>query len=71
MEKMYITRLPRLDLLLLAAVYLATKAQHPKEGNHKAALRIISHMKSTINHGDKIASRIDFDTIAVVILVGS
>ena len=51
---MYIARLSRPDLLLLATAYLATKAQHPKEGNHNAAL-IISCMKATINHGIKTA----------------
>ena len=44
MAIMYIARLSRPDLLL-ATAYLATKAQHPKEGDHKAALRIISDMK--------------------------
>ena len=54
MAIMYIARLSRPDLLL-ATAYLATKAQHPKEGDHKAALRIISYMKATINHGIKIS----------------
>ena len=54
MPIMYIARLSRPDLLLGTA-YLATKAQHPKEGDHKAALRIISYMKATINHGIKIS----------------
>ena len=53
MSIMYLARLSRPDLLL-ATAYLATKAQHPKEGDHKAALRIISYIKSTINHGIKI-----------------
>ena len=44
-----IARLLRPDLLL-ATAYLATKPQHPKEGDHKTALRIISYMKATINH---------------------
>ena len=55
MAIMYIARLSRPDLLL-ATAYLATKAQHPKEGDHKAALRIISYMKATINQN--IMSRI-------------
>ena len=54
MAIMYIARLSRPDLLL-ATAYLATKAQHPKEGDHKAALRIISYMKATINHGIQIS----------------
>ena len=53
---MYIARLSRSDLQL-ATAYLATKAQHPKEGDHKVALRIISYMKATINHEIKIASQ--------------
>ena len=51
---MYIARLSRLDLLL-ATAYQATKAQHPKD--HKAALRIISFMKATINHWIKIVCK--------------
>ena len=54
MAIIYIARLSRPDLLL-ATTYLATKAQHPKEGAHKTALRIISYMRATINHGIKIA----------------
>ena len=54
MAIMYIARLSRPDLLL-ATAYLAKKAQHPKEGDHKAALRIISYKKATINHGIKIS----------------
>ena len=54
MAIMYIAGLSRPDLLL-ATAYLATKAQHPKEGDHKAALRIISYIKATINHGIKIS----------------
>jgi len=54
MAIVYIARLSRPDLLL-ATAYLATKAQHPKEGDHKAALRIISYMKATSNHGIKIS----------------
>ena len=50
MSIMYLACLSRPDLLLPTA-YLATKAQHPKEGDHKAAIRIIS---TTINHGIKI-----------------
>ena len=53
MSIMYLARLSRPDLLL-ATAYLATKAQRPKEGDHKAALRIISYIKTTINHGIKI-----------------
>ena len=54
MAIMYIARLSRPDLLL-ATAYLATKAQHRKEGDHKAALRIISYMEAKINHGIKIS----------------
>ena len=53
MSIMYLARLSRPDLLL-ATAYLATKAQHPKEGDYKAALRIVSYIKNTINHGIKI-----------------
>ena len=53
MSIMYLAHLSRPDLLL-ATANLATQAQHPKEGDHKAALRIISYIKSTINHGIKI-----------------
>ena len=53
MSIMYLARLSRPDLLL-ATAYLATKAQHPKEGDHKAALRIIAYIKATINHGVKV-----------------
>jgi hypothetical protein len=48
MAIMYLARLSRPDVLL-ATAYLATKAQHPKEGDYKAALRIISYLKATIN----------------------
>ena len=53
MSIMYLARLSRPDVLL-ATAYLATKSQHPNEGDHKAALRIISYLKSTINHGIQI-----------------
>jgi hypothetical protein len=48
MAIMYISRLSRPDLQL-ATAYLATKAKHHEEGDHKAALRIISYMSATIN----------------------
>ena len=54
MPIMYIARLSRPDLLL-ATTCLATKAQHPKEGDHQAALWIIFYMRATINHGIKIS----------------
>ena len=47
---MYVARLTRPDVLL-ATAYLATKAQHPKEGDYKAALRIISYLKGTTSYG--------------------
>jgi len=47
---MYVARLTRPDVLL-ATAYLAAKAQRPKEGDYKAALRIISYLKGTPNHG--------------------
>ena len=53
MSIMFLARLTRPDLLL-ATAYLAIKAQHPKEGDHKAALRIIAYIKGTINHGIKV-----------------
>jgi hypothetical protein len=53
MAIMYLARLSRPDVLL-ATAFLATKAQNPTEGDHRAALRIISYLKATINHGIKI-----------------
>ena len=53
MAIMYLARLSRPDVLL-ATAYLATKAQHPTEGDHRAALRIVSYLNQTINHGIKI-----------------
>jgi hypothetical protein len=53
MAIMYLARLSRPDVLL-ATAFLATKAQNPTEGHHRAALRIISYLKATINHGIKI-----------------
>jgi len=50
MAIMYLTRLTRPDVLL-ATAYLATKVQHPKEGDYKVALRIISYLKGTPSHG--------------------
>jgi len=47
---MYVARLTRPDVVL-ATAYLATKAQHPKEGDYKAALRIISYLHGTTSHG--------------------
>ena len=47
---MYVTRLTQPDVLL-ATAYLATKAQHSKEGDYKAALRIISYLKGTTSYG--------------------
>ena len=47
---MYLEKLTRPDVLL-ATAYLATKAQHPKEGDYKAALRIISYLKGTTIYG--------------------
>ena len=47
MEIMYVARLTRPDVLL-AITYLPTKAQHPKEGDYNAALRIISYQKGGI-----------------------
>ena len=49
MAILYVARLTRPDVLL-ATAYLATKAQHPKEGDYKA-LRIISYLKGTTSHG--------------------
>ena len=49
MAIMYVARLTRPDVLL-ATAYLATKAQHPKEGDYKAALRIISYLHGTISY---------------------
>jgi hypothetical protein len=46
---MYVVRLTRSDACL-ATAYLATRAQHSKEDDYKAALRIISYPKSTISH---------------------
>ena len=43
MAIMYVARLTRLDILL-ATAYLATKAQHRKEGDHKVALCIIFYL---------------------------
>ena len=48
MAIMYISRLSRPDLQL-STTYLATKAKRHEEGDHKAALRIISYMSATIN----------------------
>ena len=53
MAIMYLARLSRPDVLL-ATAFLATKAQNPTEGHHRAALRIISYLKATITHGIKI-----------------
>jgi hypothetical protein len=50
MAIMHVARLTRPDILL-ATAYLATKAQHPKDGDYKAALRIISFLKGTLSHG--------------------
>ena len=47
---MYVARLTRPDVLL-ATAYLATKAQHPKEGDYKVALRIISYLHCTTSYG--------------------
>ena len=41
-----VARLARPDVLL-ATANLVTKAQHPKEGDYKAALRIISYLQGT------------------------
>jgi len=46
---MYVARLTRPDVLL-ATAYLATKTQHPKEGDYKA-LRIIFYQKGTTSYG--------------------
>ena len=46
---MYVARLTRPDVVL-ATPYLATKAQHLKEGDYKAALRIISYLNGTPSH---------------------
>ena len=37
----YVEKLIRPNVILVTA-YLATKAQHPKEGDYEAALRVIS-----------------------------
>ena len=57
MEIMCVARLTRPDVLL-AKAYLATKAQHPKEGDYKAALRIISYLKGAPSHGIVINCRV-------------
>ena len=45
MAIIYVAGLNRSDVLL-ATAYLATKAQHPKEDDYKAVLRIISYLKA-------------------------
>ena len=49
MAIMYLARLTRPDVLL-ATAHLDTKAQHPKEGDYKAALRIISYLHGTTSY---------------------
>ena len=56
MAIMYVVRLTRPDVLL-ATAYLATRAQHPKKGDYKAALRIISYLKGTPSHGIVVPCR--------------
>ena len=57
MAIMYIARLSRLDQLL-ATAYLATKSQHPKQGDHKAAsLKYILHESNNKPWNQKIMSR--------------
>jgi hypothetical protein len=53
MAIMYLARLTRPDVLL-AKSYLTTKAQQPTEGDHGPALRIVSYLNETIDHGIKI-----------------
>ena len=50
MAIIYVARLTRPDVHITTA-YLATKAQHPKEGDYKAALRIISYLHGTTSYG--------------------
>ena len=45
---MYVVRLTRSDACL-ATAYLATRAQHSKEDDYTAALRIIFYLKSSIS----------------------
>ena len=49
MAIMFVARLSRPDVLL-ATSYLATKAQHPKEGDYKVALCITSYLQGTPSH---------------------
>ena len=56
MAIMYVAGLTRPDVLL-ATSYLATKAQHPKESDYKAALRIISYLTGTPSHGSVVNCR--------------
>jgi len=53
MAIMYLARLTRPDVLL-ATSYLATKAQKPTEGDHRAALRIVSYLNETIMESKSI-----------------